>query len=292
MRHLRLQTRVFHRSTHCGRWIIDAEYERKAMFHLVAQGRCVLRIGSAAADIALHAGDTVLFTAPCDHRLVSAADADEADSMLLLCGYFEFDSPLSAVLLASLPEYLLLRSSSTSDQPDAGTPSALLKLILAEAESQAPGAAALMDKLSDALFMYAVRQCLRDGSVQGGVLRGLSDPHVGPALLAMHHQPDQPWTVASLAGLGHLSRAAFARRFAQSVGSTPMDYLTRLRMQLAKSALAERGISVIEAAVMAGYATEAAFSRAFKRIYGCSPGASRTLRSRVNPLARVPALYR
>jgi AraC-type DNA-binding domain-containing proteins len=276
MRHLRLQTRVFHRSTHCGQWTIDAEYERKAMFHLVAQGRCVLRIDGAAADIALHAGDTVLFTAPCDHRLVSASDADDADSTLLLCGYFEFDSPLSAVLLASLPEYLLLRNTSASGQ-SAGTPAALLKLILAEAESQAPGAAALMDKLSDALFMYAVRQCLQDGSVQGGVLRGLSDPHVGPALLAMHHQPDQPWTVASLAGRGHLSRAAFARRFAQSVGITPKDYLTRLRMQLAKSALAERGISVIEASAMAGYATEAAFSRAFKRIYGCPPGASRTL---------------
>lgn len=276
MRHLHLQTRLFHRSTHCGRWEVDAEYERKAMFHLVASGQCLLRTTGAAVDAELHAGDAVIFTAPCDHVLVSMPGAQAADATLLLCGYFEFDSPLSAVLLASLPTSLLLRGASVEDRSmAAGTPASLLGLIVAEAENQAPGSTALMDKLSDALFMYAVRQCLADGSVQRGLLQGLSDPHVGPALLAIHHQPGRVWTVANLAGHGHLSRAAFARRFAHSVGITPKDYLTRLRMQLAKSALTERGISVVEAAALTGYATEAAFSRAFKRIYGCSPGAAR-----------------
>jgi len=277
MRHLRLQTRVFHRSTHCGQWVVDAEYERKAMFHLVAAGRCVLRIDGGTPDVILQTGDAVLFTSPRDHRLIATFDADDRDATLLLCGYFEFDSPLSAVLLASLPAQLLLRHDPTPIRAGSGAPAALLKLIIAEAATGEPGAAALMDKLADALFMYALRQCLGDGSVQQGLLAALSDPHLGPALQAMHHQPQHAWSVASLAAHGHLSRAAFARRFALSVGITPKDYLTRLRMQLAKSALAERGISVTEAAMMAGYATEAAFSRAFKRIHGSSPGASRTL---------------
>ena len=276
MRHLRLQTRVFHRSTHCGQWVIDAEYERQAMFHLVAAGRCVLRTDDGASDVPLQAGDAVLFTSPRDHRLIATLDADDCDATLLLCGYFEFDSPLSAVLLASLPEQLLLRHDPSPGHAGSGTPAMLLKLIIAEAETNEPGAVALIDKLADALFMYALRQCLGDGSMQRGLLSALSNPYLGPALMAMHQQVQRVWSVAILAAHAHLSRAAFARRFVEAIGVTPMVYLTRLRMQLARSALAERGISVADAAAMTGYATEAAFSRAFKRTQGCSPGASRS----------------
>lgn len=276
LRHLRLQARVFHRSTHCGQWVLDAEYERKAMFHLVAAGRCVLRTDDDRADVVLRAGDGVLFSRPREHRLIAALDADDSSTTLLLCGYFEFESPLAALLLASLPAQILLQQPSPSDLAVAATPTALLQLIIAEAQTQAPGATALMDKLSDALFMYALRQCLTAGTVEQGLLGAISDPYLGPALLALHQDPQHPWTVATLADKVHLSRAAFARRFAQSVGTSPMEYVTALRLQLAHAALAERGVSVAEAAVIAGYATEAAFSRAFKRIHGRSPGALRT----------------
>jgi AraC family transcriptional activator of mtrCDE len=276
MRHLRLQTRVFHRSTHCGQWVVDGEYERKAMFHLVATGRCVLRRDHGIDDVTLHAGDAVLFNRPQDHRLIASLDADNAATTLLLCGYFEFDSPLAEVLLTSLPAQLLLRRDPPSGSGISAAPAALLQLIIVEAESAGPGSMMLMDKLSDALFMYALRQCLADGTVEQGLLTAMSDPYLGAALLAMHHDPQQRWTVAMLADTVHLSRAAFARRFVQSVGITPMEYVTGLRMQQAMSALTERGVSVAEAADIAGYATEAAFSRAFKRIHGGSPGALRS----------------
>jgi AraC family transcriptional activator of mtrCDE len=224
----------------------------------------------------LQTGDAVLFSRPQDHCLIASLDADDV-ATLLLCGYFEFDSPLSQVLLASLPAQMLLRRDPLPGTGVSGAPAALLQLIIAEAESNGPGAMLLMDKLSDALFMYALRQCLVAGTVEQGVLTAISDPYLGPALLTIHHDPQHPWTVAMLADTVHLSRAAFARRFAQSVGASPMEYVTGLRMQQAKSALVERGVSVAEAAVIAGYATEAAFSRAFKRHYGHSPGASRSL---------------
>lgn len=276
MRHLRLQTRVFHRTAHCGQWTLDGEYERKAMFHLVAGGTCVLRTDDGAADVALQAGDAVLFIRPQDHCLIAPRDADDTVATLLLCGYFEFDSPLAEVLLASLPAQMLLRHNPTPEDMASGAPAALLQLIIAEAEQNGPGAMLLMDKLSDALFMYALRQCVASGTVERGLLSAMSDPSLGASLLAVHHDPQHPWTVAALADTAHLSRAAFARRFVQAVGVTPMDYVTGLRMQQAQSALAERGVSVAEAAVIAGYATEAAFSRAFKRIHGRSPGASRS----------------
>lgn len=276
MRHLRLRTQVFYRSVHCGQWVLDADYERKAMFHLVAAGRCVLRADDGAADVMLQAGDAVIFSRPRDHRLIAPLDADDGATTLLLCGYFEFGSPLSAVLLASLPAQVLLQQHPSSQSTVCAAPAELLKLIIVEAETDGPGAAVLMDKLSDALFMYALRQCLAVGTVKEGLLPAISDPYLGPALRAMHQQPQQAWSVASLAARGHLSRAAFARRFARVVGTTPKDYLTRLRMQLAQSALAKHGVSVAEAAAIAGYATEATFSRAFKRICGYSPGAARS----------------
>ena len=276
MRHLHLQTRVFHRITHCGQWVVDGEYERKAMFHLVATGRCIMRDNDGIDDVILQAGDAVLFIRPQDHYLIAPSDTDDDLSTLLLCGYFEFGSPLSEVLLASLPARLLLPHDSTPGSQASGAPAALLQLIITEAESAGPGAMALIDKLSDALFMYALRQCLATGSVKRGLLAAISDPYLGSALLAIHQNPQHAWSVASLAASGHLSRAAFARRFARTVGIPPMEYLTHLRMQLAETALTERGVSVGEASVVAGYTTEAAFSRAFKRIYGHSPGAPRS----------------
>lgn len=275
MRHLHLQARVFHRSTHCGQWVLDGAYERKAMFHLVAAGRCVLRTDDDCPDVMLEAGDGVLFSRPRGHRLIAALDADDSSTTLLLCGYFEFESPLAPLLLASLPSQILLQRPSPSNRTAPATPTALLQLIIAEAQANGPGSAVLMDKLSDALFMYALRQCLTAGTVEQGLLSAISDPYIGPALLAVHQQPRQPWTVASLADKVHLSRAAFSRRFAQSVGMAPKEYVTVLRMQLAHAALVEDGVTVAEAAVIAGYATEAAFSRAFKRLQGRSPGALR-----------------
>lgn len=276
MRHLRLQTRVFHQSTHCGQWVVDGEYDRKAMFHLVASGRCVMRRGNGAGDVILHAGDAVLFNRPQEHCLIASLDDASEATTLLLCGYFEFESPLSGVLLASLPAQLLLRRDPVAHDGTSGAPAALLQLIITEAESGAPGSLLLMDKLADALFMYSVRQCLAAGSLKQGLLSAISDPHLGPALLAVHNDPRQPWAVATLADTAHLSRAAFARRFAKSVGATPMEYVTGLRMQQATLALIERGVSVAEAATIAGYATDAAFSRAFKRAHGRSPGALRS----------------
>ncbi len=199
MRHLRLQTRVFHRITHCGQWVLDGEIERKAMFHLVANGCCVLHTDDGADDVMLETGDAVLFNRPQDHRLIAPAGSGDDDTTLLLCGYFEFESPLSEVLLASLPAQVLLRHEPMHGNVASGAPTALLQLIIAEAESDGPGAILLMDKLSDALFMYALRQCVIDGSMKQGLLGAIHDPHLGPALLAVHQDPQHPWSVADLA---------------------------------------------------------------------------------------------
>lgn len=274
MRRLQLETRVFHRSRHCGTWVLDAEYERKAMFHLVASGECIMQIGAQRQEILLTAGDTVMFARPADHRVISTRNAADDAATLLLCGYFEFESPLAKVLLASMPPQVVLRSNA--DGSDAAS---LLTLIMREAASETPGSAAVMDKLSDALFIHVLRHCLLHGQVRRGVLGALTDPHLAKVLLAMHRNVATSWTVEELAQRAHMSRATFARHFAGVVGISPMAYLTWLRLQAAHAALVDHRATVSQASEIAGYATDAAFSRAFKRVYGLSPGTLRAERA-------------
>ncbi|MDA8110638.1 MAG: AraC family transcriptional regulator [Betaproteobacteria bacterium] len=276
LQHLRLNTRIFHRSLHCGSWVLDAEYERKAMFHLVASGRCELHAAGHAPAIHLARGDVVMFARPTAHVLNSDALEGHSPDTLLLCGYFEFQSPLAQVILAALPELVLLRHSDA----ETGGASAVLELIVTESSAPLAGGGALIDKLADALFIYVLRHCIRAGATRAGFLRGIADPRLGSLLLELQRKPAEAWTVERMAAQVHLSRAAFARRFLSALGVAPMTYLTQLRMQLASIELTERGASVADAAARIGYATEAAFSRAFKRHYGFSPGSARLGASR------------
>lgn len=282
LQRLRLDTRIFHRSVHCGAWALDAEYERKAMFHLVASGRCELRIAREAPSLHLGRADVVMFPRPTAHVLSSDAREGSPPDTLLLCGYFEFQSPLAQVVLAALPELVVLRHASA----ETNGASSILELIIAESAASLPGGGVLIDKLADALFVYVLRHCMSLGTMRPGLLRGLADPRLGSVLISLQEKPDATWTLQRMAAQVHLSRAAFARRFSSVLGLAPMAYLTRLRMQLASLELTERGASVAHVAARVGYATEAAFSRAFKRHYGYSPGRARLAVARSKEAAR------
>ncbi|MCR4265934.1 helix-turn-helix transcriptional regulator [Nitratireductor sp. ZSWI3] len=106
-------------------------------------------------------------------------------------------------------------------------------------------------------------------------MAGFADPYLGRALTAFHRTPTASWTVADLAREAGLSRTGFAERFTSRLGVTPMAYVTSWRMQIAREALAQRGLSVAEAAEASGYASESAFSRVFKKEIGVSPAAFR-----------------
>lgn len=274
IRHLRLKTNVFHRLRHCGRWSIESEFERKAMFHLVGEGQCEV-IGARGERIRLDEGDAVLFMRPVDHRVVSVPAASKTQETLLLCGYFEFESALAPVLLHSLPNQIILRrregvAARTSD----AAASVLLQLIVNETAVPDAGSDALLDKLADALFIFATRHCLENGRLEAGLLGALVDRQLGAALEAMHAAPLNEWSIAQLAVRAAMSRAAFARRFRCVMGMSPGRYLASLRLHMGREAL-EEGATLARAAEQAGYATEASFSRAFKHAFGRSPGAVR-----------------
>jgi AraC-like DNA-binding protein len=150
--------------------------------------------------------------------------------------------------------------------------------MAAEARELWPGGEAVLTRLGDILVIQALRSWLEtDPGARSGWLGALQDRQIGPAIALIHEQPARTWTVATLADELAMSRSAFAARFTELVGEPVTAYVTRRRMQLAVGALRDEGATVAELANRLGYRSEAAFSRAFKRVVGTAPA---TLRRR------------
>ncbi|MBW8756676.1 MAG: cupin domain-containing protein [Burkholderiales bacterium] len=227
------------------------------------------RVGAAAAGaspvIRTEAGPLV----DLKTNVPQPADAE----IEILCGEFEFRGRRRSALLEALPECLVVEFAQ---RPGFGWLQGLLRMMAHEIEHQGAGAAAIVAELSGAVFTLAVRAHLEtaaDGATtRAGVLGVMANPRLAPALVAMLESPGAPWTVASLAARCHLSRAAFARLFAQHARTGPLELLTTLRMELASRllALGQQDTAGIGEAV--GYRSEAAFNRAFARHAGLTPG--------------------
>jgi AraC-like DNA-binding protein len=163
---------------------------------------------------------------------------------------------------------------------------ALARQAVTESSAGRSGGETVLARASELLFVEVIRRYVASlPPEQTGWLAGVRDPFVGRALAALHDRPAEPWTVESLAKEAALSRSALAERFVHLVGEAPMQYLARWRMQLAATLLRNRNVSVFEAAVEVGYASEAAFSRAFKKLVGVPPSAWREGRREDAPRA-------
>ena len=151
-----------------------------------------------------------------------------------------------------------------------------LRFMAAEAREPRLGGETVITRLADILVIQAIRSWIeQDPAAQTGWLGALRDPQIGRAISLIHRDPARTWTVASLADEVAMSRSAFAARFAELVGEPPMHYVTRWRMHAAVTWLREGDATLGELALRLGYQSEAAFSRAFKRFIGVSPGAVR-----------------
>jgi AraC-like DNA-binding protein len=151
-----------------------------------------------------------------------------------------------------------------------------VRLLTAESCYPTPGQTTILNRLAEVVFIQLIRTWI-DGlpAGEGGWLKALTDPQLGGALEAIHSDPGQSWTVATLASRAALSRSAFAGRFKSLVGETPLEYLTRWRMQRAAGLLESDAVPLKEIVASSGYASEAAFRTAFKKWVGESPGSYR-----------------
>ena len=186
---------------------------------------------------------------------------------VILTGTYEHHSALGAELLAALPTPLVIQRPH---------PDPLVALLTAELISDAPGQQTVLDRLLDALTVDSLRGWyVGQGRSAPAWWLGHHDPIVGEALRCIHDQPQNDWTIVSLAHAVGTSRSNLARRFTALVGEPVMTYLTRWRMTLATDLLAAPGTTVAAVAAQVGYASPFGFSTAFKRRYGISPTAHR-----------------
>lgn len=190
--------------------------------------------------------------------------------VVLLTGTYGMEGELSKRLLAALPVLIVLRATDW--------PTPLVGLLAGEIGRDVPGQEAVLDRLLDLLLIAALRAWFdRPDTSAPAWYRAHDDPIVGQALRLLQHQPAEPWTVAKLAADTGVSRAALARRFATTVGETPMAYLAGWRLALAADFLRQHRDSTIGAvAHQVGYGSAFALSAAFKREFGVSPQQYRT----------------
>lgn len=195
------------------------------------------------------------------------------DLAQLTCGVVSFDHLAGKQLIAQLPKILQI---DTSDNEDGSWLQSTLGFIAREARELRPGGETVITHLADILIIQAIRSWIDSApEANQGWLAALRDKQVGRALAAIHRQPEKLWTVDSLAQEIGMSRSGFSARFTNLVGESVKRYLTHWRMQLARSQLMETSVSLTVLADRLGYQSEAAFCRAFKRVFGVPPGSMR-----------------
>jgi AraC-like DNA-binding protein len=275
-------------------------------YHMVAKGTAWAAV-DGVPPVRLEAGDAVVFPRGDRHVMSSALgvtparkDADwvvipergaaplpiayhhgvvEPGAMLpveeaeavLLCGFLGCDLRPFNPLIAALPRVLRLPASHHR----AWTGMAMQQAV-AESQARRPGGEAVLERLSEMMFADAARSYLETlPEHETGWLAGLRDRYVGRVLALMHERPEHPWTLDELARAVAFSRSALHERFVQYVGEPPMHYLAQWRVQVGARLLRESTRTVATIAAEVGYESEAAFSRAFKRLVGLPPAAWR-----------------
>lgn len=271
-------------------WGFDFRAEGLASFHLILSGSAVL-YQAGEEPLRLEAGDMAIVTSGRDHRMldelrsvseelpnladiIRGHDHDplrlggEGAPTSMLSARFRFDADLAKPLLAALPPLMLIQG--VGDKPPEWLRIGLE--FLANEGLGRPGRQAIVNRLAGILFIECVRDHLEALPVGASTwLRALRDPALSPVLSVLHQRPEHSWTVPELAGVACLSRSAFAERFTAVMGQPPLSYLAEHRMRLAVWQLRHTSQPICRIAEMVGYASETAFSQAFKRIYGSSP---------------------
>ena len=192
---------------------------------------------------------------------------------ILVCGFFGCDLRPFNPLVSALPRILHLPASRAGDWVER-----VIDLAVIESNSPRPGGDAVLERLSEMMFVDAARRYLDSLPEDAtGWLAGLRDRFVGKVLALMHEQPDRPWSVDDLAHEVGLSRSALHERFVKYIHQPPMQYLASWRIQLGARMLRESNRKVAAIALDVGYDSEAAFSRAFRRLVGTPPAAWRRM---------------
>jgi AraC-like DNA-binding protein len=260
-----------------------------AHFGMVSRGNCWLSVEGMPDPIPLTGGDCFLLAPAstyalrdnprtCARSFCEAGPKNRSNVIhyggggiptTVISGWFSFGQMSVKPLKRLLPELILVKA----DQAQSLALHATLQLLASEMAEPAPGSEVMVNRLADILFIQCVRAHIASSSenCKSGWLRAIFDSRIGAALKAMHERVDNPWTVETLAAAAGMSRSAFALKFKELLGETPLEYLTNWRMYKATGLLQEDDRKLFEVAKSVGYDSDAAFSKAFKRVLGMAP---------------------
>lgn len=286
LENLELDTSLFHVGRYCGGWHASTQGLARASFHLVVQGHCWLHLDDGNEALRLESGDAVFLLRDLAYRLSGEATAEAAraqpkgtmqalepaagDGVGLVCGFFHFRQGLSALIVESLPPWIVLRRGD----PSLAAARSLFELILQECARLPAPSPALLERLSHLLFLYVLRQQVTDNTRLGGLAALARQPAFAGLLEQLIAQPGRAWSLEEMAACTGLSRSAFFKRFQELAGESPGHVLLALRMRQA-CRLLDNGRMVAEVADAVGYQSVAAFTRAFHKVTGVQPGAYR-----------------
>ncbi|NUP13365.1 MAG: AraC family transcriptional regulator [Polyangiaceae bacterium] len=281
-----------------GAHLLAPSAEQLILFHLLVEGEATARIPGQGA-VALEAGDIAVLPRGDAHELWNGRVTELVDSSALLpkileggvvsergggggrmtkfiCGYIGCDRQAQRLFLAGLPP--LFKVNIRGDASGAWIENTIRHLA-SEREPALAGRSALLATLAEALFIETLRRYMAELPRQRkGWLAAARDSAVGRALGAIHREPARAWTVAALAQQAGVSRTVFAERFTRLLGETPLTYVSHCRMQLGARLLETTDDTVLQVALNAGYESEAAFNRAFKREFELPPARYRSQR--------------
>ena len=270
-----------------GDWSIRFGPYEGLKFHAIITGACWLAVDGVPEPVRVSAGDGYLLPRGRPFQIASDLSLPPADASTVYhppmngairtingggdclgvgC-HFTFAGTRADILLGVLPPTVLIQQDA-----DKAALRWSLEQMMREFREPRPGGLLVIQHLAQMMLIQAIRAYLAEGLEAGvGWLFALADPAIGGSINAMHQDPGHPWTVQNLADRAGLSRSTFALRFKETVGASPLDYLTRWRMLLAGDKLTDSSDPIATIALTVGYESESAFSTAFKRVMGCSP---------------------
>ncbi len=254
--------------------------------YAMLSGQCWLRVEGVPDPLLLTAGDcfllprglpfslaTDLALEPIDFLTLGSTwkatepPSNQPGARYIAGGHFSLTGSHADILLHSLPPIVHIRRES-----DKAAMRWSIERMREELRDPQPGSSLIAQQLACTMLVQALRLHLADPPKAGiGWLFALADQQMGAAISCIHDNPGHPWTLQSLAERVGMSRSVFALRFRETVGDTPMEYLTRWRMLLAGDRLRHSGESLAAIASSLGYDSESAFGKAFKRVLGSSP---------------------
>lgn len=265
-------------------------------YHVVKQGVCYGSV-VGGTPVRLEAGDVIAFPhgdahvissapglrGPTDLSLFRRPESGQLPIAIahnsrgtergqIVCGFLGCDANPFNPLLSVLPNMIHMPRRLEAAADPSSLAEHLVQAAVAESSAAKPGAQSMLARLSELLFIELVRYQLSiTPSGATGWLAGLRDEVIGRSLSLLHERPAHAWTLEELAKEVGLSRSMLAERFHHYVGTPPMQYLAQWRMQLAAALLSSDNVSLGEVAERVGYGSEAALSRAFKRLVGVAP---------------------